>query len=163
MVKHAIPSLVAKTMEQYVMTTLDSCVTTTTSFDLWMSRFGHDTLALVINFIHSQWVPYHVTMGLFETTNMSGVAMIVQVKELLSSYNLLYKLIAYVKDEGGNLSTLAQALTFMVSCGPFALVVFWQGSSFGHAFNKTCQYAYNDINVCAGFRKVSLKAIQFAL
>jgi hypothetical protein len=53
MVKHAIPSLVAKTMEQYVMPTLDSCVTATTSFDLWMSKSRHDTLALVINFINS--------------------------------------------------------------------------------------------------------------
>jgi hypothetical protein len=36
MVKHAIPSLVVKTMEQYVMLALDSCVVITTSFDLWM-------------------------------------------------------------------------------------------------------------------------------
>jgi hypothetical protein len=33
MVQHAIPSLVAKTMEYYVIPTLDSCVTTI-SFDL---------------------------------------------------------------------------------------------------------------------------------
>ncbi len=43
MVQHAIPLLVVKTMEQYVIPTLDSCVTITTSFDLWMSKFGHDT------------------------------------------------------------------------------------------------------------------------
>jgi hypothetical protein len=53
MVEHAILSLVVKAMEQYVMTILDLCVTTTTSFDLWMSKFGHDTFALVINFINS--------------------------------------------------------------------------------------------------------------
>jgi hypothetical protein len=34
MVQHVIPSLVAKTMEQYVIPTLDTCVTTTTSFDI---------------------------------------------------------------------------------------------------------------------------------
>jgi hypothetical protein len=45
-------------------------------------------------------------MGFFETTDMFRVAMVVQIKELLSSYNLLDKLMAYVKDEGGNLSTL---------------------------------------------------------
>jgi hypothetical protein len=27
----------------------------------------------------------------------------------------------------------------------------------------TCQYAYNDINVCVGFREVNLKATQFML
>jgi hypothetical protein len=46
MVQHAIPSLVAKTMDKCVLPTLDSCVTATTSFNLWMSRFGHDTLFL---------------------------------------------------------------------------------------------------------------------
>ncbi len=60
----------------------------------------------MINFINSLWVPSHVTMGLFETTNMFGVVIAVQVKDLLSPYNLLDKLTAYVKEEGGNLSTL---------------------------------------------------------
>jgi hypothetical protein len=34
--QHAILSLVAKTMEQYVIIALDSCVITTFSFHLWM-------------------------------------------------------------------------------------------------------------------------------
>jgi hypothetical protein len=34
MVQHTIPSLVAKTMDHYVMPTLNSCVITTASFDL---------------------------------------------------------------------------------------------------------------------------------
>jgi hypothetical protein len=66
-----------------------------------------------------------VIVGLFEAIDMSRVIMAAQVKELLSSYNLLDKLIAYVKDEGGNLSTLAWALTSMVNCDPLALVVPW--------------------------------------
>jgi len=74
---------VAKTMEQYVMLALDSCVIITTSFDLWVSRSGHDTLALVINFIYSQWVLYHVRVGLFEAIDTFGVVMAMQVKELL--------------------------------------------------------------------------------
>lgn len=43
MVQHTILSLVVKTMDHYVMPALDSCVITTTSFDLWMSRYEHDT------------------------------------------------------------------------------------------------------------------------
>jgi hypothetical protein len=31
--------------------------------------------ALVINFINSQWVLYHVTMELFETIDIIGVVM----------------------------------------------------------------------------------------
>jgi hypothetical protein len=51
-----IPSLVAKTQEKHVFFTLGGCVIVTTSFYLWMSRFGHDTFVLVINFVNSQWV-----------------------------------------------------------------------------------------------------------
>jgi hypothetical protein len=97
MVQHAILSLVIKTM--------DSCVIVIIYFDLCMSRFGHDTFVLVINFINSLWVLCHVTVGFFETPNMFGVAMEVHMKDLLSLYNLLDKLIAYVKDKGDNLST----------------------------------------------------------
>ncbi len=43
--------------------------------------------------------------------------MATQVKDFQSSYNLLDELIAYVKDEGGNLSTLAQALMSVVNYG----------------------------------------------
>jgi hypothetical protein len=67
-------------------------------------------------------------MGIFEATNTSRVVMVAQVKELLLSYNLLDKLIAYVKDEGGNLSTFTRALSSMVSCAPLKLAAPWQGS-----------------------------------
>jgi hypothetical protein len=89
--------------------------------------------------------------------------MAAQVRDLLDFYNLLEKWVAYVKDEGGNLSTLARAFTFVVSCTPLALSVPWQGSCFGHVFNKACQYACNDTNVCVGFCEVSLKGTQFTL
>jgi hypothetical protein len=96
-----------KTMERYVIPTLDSWVTTTTYFDLWMSKSKHDMFVLVINFINSLWVPYYVIVGLFKSTNTFGVVMVAQVKDLMSLYNLLDKLIVYVKDEGGNTSTFA--------------------------------------------------------
>jgi hypothetical protein len=102
-------------------------------------------------------------VGLFETIDMLRVAMAMQVKEFLSLYNLLDKLIGCVKDEGGNLSTLAWALISVVSCGLLAFVVLWHGSCFDHVYTKTCQYACNDTNVYVGFREVSLKAIQSTL
>ncbi len=107
------------------MPTLDSCVTTIASFDLWMSKFGHNTFALVINFINLQWVLYNVTLGLVETINTIGIAMATQVKDLLSSYDLPDKLIAYVKYEGDNLSTLAWALTLMVKYVSLAFTIPW--------------------------------------
>jgi hypothetical protein len=88
----------------------------------------------------------------------SRVVMVAQVKELLLSYNLLDKLITYMKDEGGNLSTLAKVLSFVVSCVLLKLVTPWQGSCFSHAFSKACQYVCNDATICLGFWEVSLKA-----
>jgi hypothetical protein len=67
------PFILAKTMEQFVMPTLDSCVTTTDFLNLWMSKFGHNMIVLVINFINSQWVPYYVTIGLFKAIDTSRV------------------------------------------------------------------------------------------
>jgi len=67
MVQHVIPSLVVKTMEQYVIPTLDSYVTITTFFNLWMFKSRYVMFVLVINFINSLWVPCHVIVGLFET------------------------------------------------------------------------------------------------
>jgi hypothetical protein len=90
-----------------------------------MSKFGHNTFILVIKFINSKWVPCHVTMGLFETTDMVRIAMVTQIKDLFSFYNLLDKIIAYVKDEGGNLSTLARALNYVVDYALVTLVALW--------------------------------------
>jgi len=90
---------------------------------------------LVIHFMNSLWAPCHVTMGLFETIYMFEIAMAVQVKDFVSLYNLLNKLITYVKDEGGNFSTLAQALTSVVNCGLLGLLGPWQGFCFSHVFN----------------------------
>jgi hypothetical protein len=52
-VQHVNLSLVAKNKEQYAMLTLDSCVITIVSFDLWMFRSRHDTFGPMINFINS--------------------------------------------------------------------------------------------------------------
>jgi hypothetical protein len=79
--------------------TLDSNVMTITPFDLWISRFTHNTFALVTHFINSQWVPCHVIVGLFEAINTTRVATIMQVGDVLSSFNLLEKVIVYMKDE----------------------------------------------------------------
>ncbi len=78
---------------------------------------------------------------------------------MMSSCNLLDKLIACVKNEGGNLSTFAEAFNYVVRYNPLGLVAPWQGSCFGHTFNKTCQYVCNDANVYLGFGEVNLKAI----
>ncbi len=56
-----------------------------------------------------------------------------------------------MKNESGNPSTLERAFIFVVRCVLLVFVTFCQGSCFGHAFNKTCQYVYNDMNVYVDF------------
>ncbi len=64
-------------------------------------------------------------VGLFEATNTTRVVMAAQVRNLLASYNLLKKLVTYVKDEGGNLSTLAKAFILVISCTLLTRSVPW--------------------------------------
>jgi hypothetical protein len=70
-----LPNIVKKTKEKYVLPSLTSCVTCTTSFNLWMFHGGHDTFAMVVNFIDNLWEPTHVRMGIFEVHNTTIVAM----------------------------------------------------------------------------------------
>jgi hypothetical protein len=43
--------LVEKTKQLYVLLALAKCHSTTTSFDLWMSKAKHDIFASMINFL----------------------------------------------------------------------------------------------------------------
>jgi hypothetical protein len=45
-------------------------------FDLWMSKGGANTFALVINYLNEAWTPRHATIGLFEVHETSGGAMV---------------------------------------------------------------------------------------
>lgn len=68
-------------------------------------------------------------------------------------YNLLDKVIIYVKDERGNLNTLAWALD-----EPLALQALYISTCFGHDFNKAWWYACNDTKVCVRFWEVNIKS-----
>jgi hypothetical protein len=54
-----LPSLVEKTKQ------VAKCQYAFPSFDLWMSKGGHDIFALVIRFLGINWQPKHATLGLF--------------------------------------------------------------------------------------------------
>ncbi len=61
--------------EKYVLHTLASCITCTTSFDLWMSHVRHDIFVMVVSFLNDSWEPSHVTMGIFEVRNITSAIM----------------------------------------------------------------------------------------
>jgi hypothetical protein len=65
-------NLVEKMKQVYVLTKLTDCISTTTNFDLWISKGAHDIFALVINFLGCDWQPKHVTIGLFGQQKLLG-------------------------------------------------------------------------------------------
>jgi hypothetical protein len=60
--------------------------------------------------------------------------------ELLDQYDLRKKIVAYVKDEGANLNAMTTALKSMVNYEVLSVEESFQGTCFGHAFFKPCQY-----------------------
>jgi hypothetical protein len=76
--------------------------------------------------------------------------MVVKLRDLFAWYELLDKVIAYVKDEGANLNTLIIRLTSIISCVPLQLSQPHVAIYYGHAMSKCCQYATNDLKVCGG-------------
>jgi len=115
-----------------------------------MSRGGMDTFVLIVHFLNHDWEHGHGSIGLVETTKTSRVAMAIQVNEVLTSYGLNVKIMAYVKDEGNNINTMTSALTFVVSCELLRLTMPFRGSCWGHAIYKCCQYVTNDTKVFIG-------------
>ncbi len=67
---------------------------------MWMSNARHDIFALVINFLGNDWQPKHITLGIFEPTNIIGQTLAKKLTGLLNNYALRRKIIIYVKDEG---------------------------------------------------------------
>ncbi len=73
--------------------------------------------------------------------------MVAWFKALLSKFGLMHHVIAFVKDEGNNLSTMAIALNFMIICQPLKFKHDYESTYFGHVMSKACQYATNDDKV----------------
>jgi len=105
---------VGKTKQLYVLPTLIECHSVTTSFDLWMSKVGHDIFALVIYFLKDDWQPKHIIFGLFEPIDTTGQTLVKNLTKLLDNYALRRKIITYVKDEGSNLNTMTTSLKSII-------------------------------------------------
>ncbi len=74
--------------------------------------------AFVENYINKLWETFHIRIGIFEVHETASATMVVQLRDFLIPYELLDKVIAYVKDEGADLNTLIITLTSIVSCVP---------------------------------------------
>jgi len=120
--------MVKKTMNQHVLKSLTSITITSTSFDLWMSHGNVDTFALDINFLSDMWISMHITMGLFEvnetTQSIHGCTTLIFVREV----GLLHWVIAFAKDEGTNLATMATTLHSIINCEPLKILKVYEVS-----------------------------------
>ncbi len=83
--------------------------------------------------------------------------------ELLDQYDLRKKIIAYVKDEGANLNAMTTIVKFVVDCEVFGMEDSFQGTCFGHAFSKACQYGTIKKKVYENLKHISIKSTQFDL
>ncbi len=86
-----------KTKQVYVLPKLTYCISTTTSFDLWMSKGAHDIFALIINVMGSNWEPKEVTIGLFETIRTIRQALANNLTKLVDQYGLRNKIIVMLR------------------------------------------------------------------
>ncbi len=84
--------------------------------------------ALVINFLNESWTLVHVTMGLFEMKETNEQSMIIQLESLFSKFRLIHHVIAFVKDEGNNLTTMASTLHCIIDCEHLKLIKVDEGT-----------------------------------
>jgi len=73
------------------------------------------------------------------------------------------QVITYVKDEGGNFSTMTKILISIISCEGLSLAQPFVGSCCGLVMYKCCYYAINDSKFFFGLTIVSIKETQSIL
>jgi hypothetical protein len=72
-------------------------------------------------------------------------------------------MIAFVKDEGNNLGTMAVTLRLIINCELFKLLRVYEGTCFGHVMSKMYQYATNDNKVLMALTLVNVKDVRIGL
>eukprot|EP00873_Tetraselmis_striata_P029573 jgi/Tetstr1/449837/TSEL_036900.t1 len=81
------------------------------TFDMWMSRKMEDNLSLDIQFIDHGWIEHHYHAGIISCKDSSTGEDIAPLMEpVLMEYGLFSRVVAVVKDGGGNLSTATWVL-----------------------------------------------------
>jgi len=71
--------------------------------------------SFVINSLTFDWEPKHVIIRVFEASDVVGISLPMEIC-VLAKYNFFEKIICHVKYGGGNLTTMNQALTYLMNC-----------------------------------------------
>jgi hypothetical protein len=74
----------------------------------------------------------HVTMSLFEVHETRNQSMNIQLESLFSKFGLMHRVIAFMKNESKNLTTMVLTLHSIINCEPLKLIKFYEGMCFGH-------------------------------
>jgi hypothetical protein len=80
---------------------------------------AHDIFVVVANFLGKNWMPKHITIGLFEAYESSRETLGISLQDLLEQYGLAKKIFACFKHEGGNPNTVIFILKVILSCEAF--------------------------------------------
>ncbi len=75
-------------------------------------------------------------------------------------YGLKIKVFAYIKNEGANLDAMTTFLKIVLSFKSLGLEEPLQGTCFGHALLKACQYGKKHLNFFVGLHGISIKSTQ---
>jgi hypothetical protein len=81
-----------------------------------MSSGGVGIFVPIVHFLNDKWEPCDVIIGFFEIIDTSRNPMALQVNDVLAKHGLDAHVLAYVKNEGSNLSIMTFALSSVVSC-----------------------------------------------
>jgi hypothetical protein len=89
-----------------------------------MTKCSKYIFSLVINSLTFDWEPKHVIIRVFEARNVARISLAMQIC-VLGKYNCFEKIICHVKYGGGNLTTMNQALTYVMNCQGLGLFTIW--------------------------------------
>ncbi len=84
------------------------------NFDLWISKGGMDTFALVTNYMKDFWTTMQATIGLFKIHENTMFSMVRHLCTLFEKYDLMCYVIGFVKDEGNNLMFIVTSLCSII-------------------------------------------------
>jgi len=124
-----------KALVKYVQPTLVECLSTTCT-----SKKAHDVFVMVVNFFFNNLEPKHITIGLFHAKDTNGLVMFVKLKQVLDKFLFTQNIVICVIGKGSNLQTCVITFNLIVSCDGPSMAKPFDGSYFGHALSKVCQY-----------------------
>jgi hypothetical protein len=112
-VKERIATLTKETDER-LKKELAAAIAVSLSLDLWMSRHVKDTFATVVHFIDDEGNLQSRILDVCEVDSTTGVDLAPKFKKVCETFNLQDKTVAIVKDGGGNLAVMADAISSQV-------------------------------------------------